>query len=396
MPQERPIDAVAAGHICLDIIPRFPGNTPATVGEIFQPGKLVFIEEATVSTGGSVSNTGIALVILGLRVGFCTKVGDDLFGRETLARLEARGTADGVKVTQGEASSYTLALAPPAIDRIFLHNPGTNNTFTSDDINWDLVAKARLFHLGYPPLMRSLYEDGGRELARIFQRAKEHGATTSLDTAMPDPSARAGQVNWTEIFDRTLPHVDIFLPSVEELFLMLDRAAYLKRREAAAGRELLEEITPDEIAQWGIACLARGCAIAGMKCGYLGLYCHAGSAERIAAMGPAAPAAPDTWAGKELWCPGFVVDRIASATGAGDSAYAGFLAALLRGMSLEQCLRFANIVGAENLSALDALSGVRSWQETVTLEAAPPWRTRPLALGPRWHWDETAGVWRAA
>ena len=67
MAKDRPIDAVAAGHICLDIIPRFPAGTPPVLGEIFTPGKLSAIEEATVATGGPVSNTGIALGILSAR-----------------------------------------------------------------------------------------------------------------------------------------------------------------------------------------------------------------------------------------------------------------------------------------------------------------------------------------
>ena len=99
---------------------------------------------------------------------------------------------------------------------MFLHCPGTNNTFGVADVDFGLVKQARLFHLGYPPLMEMLYRNDGRELAEIFRRAKGLGVTTSLDMALPDENAPAGQVDWKPIHAATLPCVDLFMPSAEE------------------------------------------------------------------------------------------------------------------------------------------------------------------------------------
>ena len=60
-------------------------------------------------------------------------------------------------------------------------------------------------HLGYPPLMRSLYRNGGEEMIAILKKAKETGVTTSVDTAYPDPSSEAALQDWEEIFKSTLP-----------------------------------------------------------------------------------------------------------------------------------------------------------------------------------------------
>lgn len=38
-------------------------------------------------------------------------------------------------VVDEEETSYTVVIVPPGFDRIFLHNPGVNNTFCADDIN---------------------------------------------------------------------------------------------------------------------------------------------------------------------------------------------------------------------------------------------------------------------
>ena len=76
---------VVAGHICLDIIPAFRRNTSAP-DALFAPGALVEIGQAVLSTGGAVSNTGLALHRLGTPVRLMGKIGDDLFG-EAVRRI---------------------------------------------------------------------------------------------------------------------------------------------------------------------------------------------------------------------------------------------------------------------------------------------------------------------
>jgi len=71
---------IVAGHVCLDIIPRFLG--PASL----DPGSLVRVGAATLSTGG-VSNVGVALHRLGVPVKLIHRVGDDLFGQTVRALL---------------------------------------------------------------------------------------------------------------------------------------------------------------------------------------------------------------------------------------------------------------------------------------------------------------------
>ena len=79
-------------------------------------------------------------------------------------------------VVPNETSSYTMVISPPHIDRIFLHCPGANHTFGADDVRYDLVAQARVFHFGYPPYMGRMYAEGGREMIRMFRQAQEIGS----------------------------------------------------------------------------------------------------------------------------------------------------------------------------------------------------------------------------
>ena len=127
-------DVAVGGHICFDIIPKFPDTGARTIGELLRPGKLVNVGPVATSTGGPVSNTGIGLHIMGIKVAFMAKVGDDDFGKAIIERLERIASSEGIKVAEGAHTSYTVAIAPPGIDRIFVHHPGTNDTFISTDV----------------------------------------------------------------------------------------------------------------------------------------------------------------------------------------------------------------------------------------------------------------------
>ena len=83
-------------------------------------------------------------------------------------------------------------------------------------------------------------------------------------------------------------------------------------------------------------------------------------------MGRGAPPDLSAWCGRELWVPCFIPDTLVGTTGAGDATIAGFLTALLRGVSPERALTIASAVGACNVEAADALSGVRSPQNQRT------------------------------
>ncbi len=373
------IEAVVAGLICLDIIPRFSG--PATL----LPGRHTEVGGTTLSTGGAVPNTGLALHRLGVATCLMGKIGDDLFGQAILRiiRSQKPELAEGMVVVPGETTAYSVVINPPGVDRMFIYCAGANHSFGAQDIRYDLVGQARLFHLGYPPFMRRLYFEGGRELTEILCRVKALGVTTSLDMALPDVSGPSGQVDWSAWLRATLPYVDLFLPSADELCFMLNRERFL------CGGEL----NPDEVQELAAECIALGAKVVVVKCSDRGIYARTSAAERLADMGSARPTAYKDWAGREVWSPAFQPDHVAGTTGAGDAAIAGFLAALLRGWTLEQSLTMACAVGACNVEAADALSGIRTWDETLTRVQAG-WPQLPLSLPEtQWKFNPATGVW---
>jgi sugar/nucleoside kinase (ribokinase family) len=387
-------DAVVAGHLCLDIIPDMIGNTQGTFETIFSPGHLLNVGPAAFSTGGPVSNTGLVLNKLGIATQLIGKVGDDLFGRAIMQIVNSYGPhlADGMIVDKTASTSYTIVISPPGVDRTFLHCTGTNDTFCADDVRYNRLAEARLFHFGYPPLMKLMFEADGAQLVEILRRAKGTGVTTSLDMAVPDPSSAAGRADWVAILKSTLPYVDIFLPSIEEILYMLRRETYDEFGRAVHGASILPLITPQLLSDLSQELLMLGVKIAGLKLGDRGFYLRTAGQPAIETLGRARPFNPVAWANQELWAPCFRVNVVGT-NGAGDSTIAGFLSALLRDMSPQAALTAAVAVGACNVEAADTLSGIRPWNETLC-RVASGWARCPLDLAaPGWHFDESQQLW---
>ena len=384
------IDVFVAGHICLDVFPTLARGTA-----LFRPGRTVEAGPIVFSTGGPVSNTGLALHTLGASPRLMGKVGDDLFGQAILEILEAHGAglASGMLVSAGEASSYSIILSPPNADRMLIHAAGCNDTFGAEDVRYDLLETARAFHFGYPPLMKRMYANNGIELANMLRRVKEQGLTTSLDLAQPDPLSAAGQADWRAILAASLPYVDVFLPSFEEMLLMLRRPLF-DLYTAGGHPRLLEHPTPELVSEIGQELLGMGARIVAIKMGEQGLYLRSSQAATLADMGRCKISAITAWAEREMWAPCFVAE-VAGTTGAGDATIAGFLLGILRDMSPQATLALACAVGACSVEAVDAVSGVRSWTETQKRLAAG-WPRLPIALDmPRsgWRWGATEQVW---
>lgn len=382
-------EAIVAGHICLDIIPDLSGVTGRSE-DLVTPGTLVRIGPATVSTGGAVSNTGLALHRLGTATHLMGKVGDDPIGRLMVDIVRSHGPhlAEGMIVAAGEASSYSVVISPPGVDRTFLHCPGANDTFTEADVPYDRLAGSRLFHFGYPPLMHRMYADGGDTLATMLAQARRQGVAVSLDMSQPDPLSEAGRADWPGILRKALPQVDIFLPSLDEMRFMLRGLAAVgdAAPSAPADGALLGRLAA--------TLLGMGAAIVGLKLGAEGLYLRTSDdAARLAAIGGRVIERAGAWAGRELLAPCFEV-RVAGTTGSGDCTIAGMLAAMLHGLPPEEAMRAAVGVGACSVEQPDATSGVPDWK-TVQRRIAAGWSERPVTISlPGWTRDASRGLLR--
>lgn len=350
---------IVAGHICLDITPVFATNKEIeNMSEMLEPGKLINVEAANVNTGGCVANTGLALKILGEDVELMGKVGDDSFG-EMISGILKKCNAGGLIVDANSSSSYSVVLAIPGIDRIFLHNPGANNTFSNNDIKEESLKDAVFFHFGYPPLMRNMYVNSGEELLKIFMRMKANEIATGLDFAAIDPKSEAGDIDWKLILKRVLPYVDFFVPSFEELCFILNRNKY--ESLVSMGGDIVEKIDIiNDVKPLAEELIEMGCKVVLIKCGAKGIYYKTSKREEIEKIGKRLKLDTDAWSDKENMQPAFKAEKVLSATGAGDTSIAAFIASVVRGKNPETSVALACAEGSFAVTTYDALSGLKS------------------------------------
>ena len=351
---------IVAGHISCDITPSFYPTRGKSLGSLLKPGKLIHIGKAVIANGGCVNNTGMALHKFGADVTLMAKIGADDFGRNIRERCEIRGAKTKLLVSKDTASSYTIVMAPPGFDRTFLHFAGANDDFTPDDLDFAEIAKADYFHFGYPTVMKGFYREEGKALTTLYQRIKELGLVTSLDVAGIDPDTEPGQVNWPEILKRTLPYVDIFVPSFEELLCMLNRPAYEKKLAEAGEEDMCMNLSlSKDILPLAKITMELGCRILLLKCGAAGMYLQtAQDFHGILGLDAA-------WQGVSCFQKSFCPDRIASAIGAGDTAIGAFLYGVSHGLSWKESLEIAAATGASCITEYDTYSGLLSIPELM-------------------------------
>ena len=365
---------ICAGHICLDITPVFDDRrTFGSITEILEPGKLIQMNGVSVHTGGSVANTGLAMRILKNDVRLMGKTGDDAFGRIIRDILAGYGTG-GLLVEKGAVTSYSVVLAVPGMDRIFLHDPGANDSFSTEDIPWGEITDTALFHFGYPPLMKQMYANDGEMLSSMFRRLKENGIATSLDLAAIDPQSPAGKADWQMILANSLPYTDFFLPSFEELCWILDRDVWTEL--SSCGSDMTEKLDIEKYARpLAERCIGMGCGAVILKCGVSGMFCKTSGLERMLRIGRNLGLDAELWADKEKVQPCFEAETVRSASGSGDVSIAAYLTAMLEGESPDRCAALAAAEGAASVAAYDALGGILPLDELAhRIDAG--WKTK--------------------
>jgi len=376
------MDIIVAGHICLDIIPDW---STGSIKKII-PGHILEMAGVKLSTGGAVANAGIALKKLGISTTLLGKIGSDAFGKIILEilRKEDKTLVENMIISKDEISSYSIVLNPPDTDRVFLHYPGPNHSFTANDIPYEKIKSGRIFHFGYPPLMRKIYENEGEELVKMFRRVRKMNIVTSLDMAMPDPESPAGKINWYKFFKNVLPMVDIFMPSIDELLYMLNPEKYYKISEK---KERFDVVLLDQLAR---QLINYGTNVVVIKLGDQGLYFRSHQTERS---NLSSIINPKDWNYRQLLSPCFATG-VKGTTGTGDATIAGFLAQLLEGGEPEKAITLATAVGACCVEAIDATGGIRPLPEVIS-RINSGWERLTLSIPiENWKYDYQYKIWK--
>jgi sugar/nucleoside kinase (ribokinase family) len=394
MANEKDLEIVAAGHTCLDLIPAFTiEGTVDKMTDVLVPGKMINMGKCVVVGGGPVTNAGVSIRRLGVKTELIGKIGDDDFGKQILRWYEEHeGHFKGIKMVEGESTSYTIAICIPGIDRFYLHHCGANDTFGYDDMDFDIVTRSKLMLFGYPPWMNKLYSNTGAELTKILERTRELGTTIALDLSLPDVDGYGDNIDWFAIVENWIPLSDIMVPSAEEIFYFLYKDKFLeKRRNLKAKETVLDNMSVEEISRIGKDLIEMGTGVAMVKCGNRGLYVRTAGADRLRKFGAAGCSDLDNWANRELWLPVYEEEKFVGALGSGDSAIAGFLSAFVWGHSVESCLRYANAAGSMNVTVPDGLTWNKGFDD-LTRRIEVPWKTKEMQINEN-GWKLENGFW---
>lgn len=306
------MDAAIFGLIVADLIAE-----PMDVRQPPPPGGLHLVNSITLTTGGNVCNTGVAMAKLGMTVAAAGLVGRDVLGAAVIERLRESGIdTSAVFTTDKTQTSATVVAVEKGGERCFFHTPGPTPLLDAAAFRrcFGIFRQCTFVQVGYFGLLPTLTPDLPAVLREL--RTAAPNARIALDTVNPPAEWR--------LLEPILPVVDIFCPS---------------RTEATA-------LTGESVPAKMVAAFRRH-----MKTGLIGIKldaegCYLDDTTRAVAV----PAAKIT-----------VVDT----TGAGDTWFGGLLTAMRHNMPLEKAGSFANRVAADCCTAIGASAGVRSFEETA-------------------------------
>ena len=285
------LDITIAGEINLDLILYgLPEQIPVE--------RELLATQFKMTLGSSSAIVAHNLAALGSRVGFITKVGDDVLGKIALERTVASGVDLSHVVRSVGAASGVTVILPHEHERHILSYLGTISELRFEELDLEYLASARHFHLSSLFLQRAL----APQVPELFRQMKIAGLTTSLDTN-DDPDDR-----WEGALDASLPFIDILLPNE---------------------REAMKMARADDL-ETAVANLSSRVKTVVVKMGGRGALAITGEQRYIA---PATPV--------------HVVDPV----GAGDSFDAGFLHQFVQGADLQTCLVYGNLCGAFSTTA---------------------------------------------
>lgn len=311
----RSVDCVVCGSCVVDLIVR-----PVPLGVPIGAGRLLRTEPITASVGGIVSNAGIAMARLGMRVAALSMVGADPWASVVRDRYLAEGIDTGALETHpSEPTSTTAVLVDERGERTFAHHHGAPRALDPAffERHRARFRDARMMLFGYFPLLGSLR--GGFE--DVLRMVRDAGCAVAVDAS--------GDGGTLDELAPLLPLIDVYVPS----------------RSEAMGQT--GESDPERMIAAYRACGAVG--FVGVKLGEEGAVLS--------------PTPGDVFAVEATKPPGPVVDT----TGAGDAFFAGLIAGLLGELSPRVAGRLAAAAGALCVTARGATDGLGNWTATAAL-----------------------------
>lgn len=289
----------------------------------FELGAKYKIENRYEALGGCAANVASGLSRLGLEVGCYSKIGDDLAGGWIKEVLENNGVSTELVKVENDFSSDLSAIVvdEKSGDRIIFSNQKVNGTLS---IIPEEIKHAEWFFLG------DLQGDWEKHLNEIFEVARENNIRI------------ANNPRQSNIHDNPQKVLE-FISKSEIVFLNKDESIEILSAKGGYSPEKLDE---EKILIENV--LAMGPKIVSITDGTRGAWAYDGK--------------------KIVYASSQKVEA-RDATGAGDAYSSGFLAAHIKGKSLEECLQWgiANSSGSVQFyGGIEGLLGESKMVEVIS------------------------------
>jgi 2-dehydro-3-deoxygluconokinase len=269
-------------------------------------GPLPEVEQFNRSVAGAELNVAIGLSRLGLRVGYVSRVGNDMLGEYLLSAMAREGV--DCRYVQVD-SQHTTGLMFKSLEESgkdpstqYFRKGSAASHMGLQDMPSDAFATVRQLHVtGISPALSGSV----RELVEhMVRQARKAEVAVSFD-----PNLRPKLWESEAVMVRTLnalaAQCDLVMPGLAE------------------GRLLTGLDTPQDIATYY---LDRGARQVVIKCGPAGAYYASASAQGMVS--------------------GFLVPQVVDTVGAGDGFAVGVISALLDGLTLAEAALRGNAIGA--------------------------------------------------
>ena len=283
-------------------------------------GELTQIRSIQNAVGGCVPNVAIDLKKIAprLRVSALGKIGNDGEGQFVTDVMGNDGVlTDGLKIMEGEKTSFTEVMSIPGGQRTFFVYAGASADFGVADIDFANVPE-KILHLGYFLLLQKVDDGDG---IQILKKALENGMETSIDLVSENSDRY-------RLVLPCLPYTD-----------------YLIINELEAGRLADMEPTPENLEK--IARKLKELGVRKKVIIHMPEQSVCLSDEGFSALG--SYILPDGY--------------IQGTTGAGDAFCAGALIGIYNGWTDMEIMEFASGCAVMALGSQDATSGMKTAEE---------------------------------
>ena len=294
-----------------------------------QTGTLDTVHSFRRYPGGAPANVAVGIARLGVPCGFIGKVGADKFGDFLVSELKENGVlTGGITRTEDAPTALAFVSRTSSGDREFLfyREPCADILLTESELPQDWLSGIQYLHLGGVSLTQNPSRQATLHAAKL---TKANGGKITFDPNLRLDLWVNGLIECRTVTHAILEFTDIFLPSEEELLMLMETD------------DLNTAITRAHEMGPSIICVKMG------------------------SNGSLISEKNQDGQFRKFSQPPFIVD-VVDTTGAGDGYDAGVIVGLVQGFSLEEAVRQGTAVASLVITKMGAMTALPTKTELAT------------------------------